>query len=216
MPGIEQKPDNPMKIHTNQNDAARSCLALVLALAVWTPLHAQPADGMDGKMMMAGKMMMDGRAEMLDAKMKMMEGRLMMLEGRGMMDGKSMMEGKPMLDRKMMKDCQEMMARKQKMKEDTAVQNAALTEEVAAMNRAPDDKKMSLMAGIITHLVEQKDAMDARKAKMEEDMMKHMMAHMKMGGESMMQCPMMKDMKDMDKKPEPAEKPEDAHKEHHE
>jgi hypothetical protein len=172
-----------MKTYSNHRVAARSCLGLVLALAVWTPIYAQPTDGMDGRMTRAGKMMTDGRSEMMD--------------------------------RKMMKDCRQMMGRKQKMKEDMAAQNAALAQEVAAMKRAPDDKKMSLMADIITHLVEQKSAMDARKAKLEDEMMKHMMAHMKTGGESM-SCPMMKDMKDMDKKPESDEKPEDAHKEHHE
>ena len=39
--------------------------------------------------------------------------------------------------------------------------------------------------------------MDARKAKMEEAMMQHMMQHMQMGKESLSQCPMMKGMKTM-------------------
>ena len=43
---------------------------------------------------------------------------------------------------------------------------------------------MGLMAAVITHMVEQRIAMDARKAKMEEEMMKHMMQHMQMGKES--------------------------------
>jgi hypothetical protein len=41
---------------------------------------------------------------------------------------------------------------------------------------------------------EQRIAMDARKAKMEDEMMKHMMEHMQMGKKSMSQCPMMKGM----------------------
>jgi len=42
-------------------------------------------------------------------------------------------------------------------------------------------------------MAEQRVAMDARKAKMDEEMMQHM----QMGKDSMSQCPMMKDMKGM-------------------
>ena len=119
-------------------------------------------------------------------------------------------EGKMMMEAKMMERCQEMKEQKQKMMEDMKAQDAELTEQVAKMNSAPEDKKMSLMAAVITHMVEQRIAMDARKAKMEEEMMKHMMQHMQMGKESMSQCPMMKGMKDMD------EKSAGAHKEHQE
>jgi hypothetical protein len=62
---------------------------------------------------------------------------------------------------------------------------------------APDSKKVGLIAAILTKMTEQRIAMDARKAKMQEEMMKHMMQHMQMGKESMSQCPMMKEMKDM-------------------
>ena len=44
-------------------------------------------------------------------------------------------------------------------------------------------------------------SIDERKAQMDEEMMQHMMQHMQMGKASMSQCPMMKDMKGMDKKP---------------
>ena len=113
----------------------------------------------------------------------------------------------------MMKQCQEMKEKKQSMKEDSAAQDRELTEQISKMNRAPEDQKMGLMAAVITHMVEQRITMDARKAKMEEEMMKHMMQHMQMGKESMAQCPMMKgvkDMKDMD------ESPASTHKEHQE
>jgi uncharacterized protein HemX len=110
-------------------------------------------------------------------------------------------EGKMMTEAKMMEHCQEMKEQKQKMKEDMKAQDSELTKQIAEMNHAPKDKKMDLMAAVITHMVEQRIAMDARKAKMEEEMMKHMMQHMQMGKESMSQCPMMKDMKDMDEKP---------------
>ena len=68
------------------------------------------------------------------------------------------------------------------------------------MNRAEKDKKVDLMAAIVTDMEEQRISMDARKAKMDEEMMQHMMQHMQMGKESMSQCPMMKGMKDMDDK----------------
>lgn len=114
-------------------------------------------------------------------------------------------EGKMMTEAKMMEQCQGMKEQKQKMKEDMKAQDAELTKQIAKMNHAPKDKKMDLMAAVITHMVEQRIAMDARKAKMEEEMMQHMMQHMQMGKESMSKCPMMKEMD---------EKSSDDHKEH--
>ena len=114
--------------------------------------------------------------------------------------------GKMMMDGKMMERCQEMKEQKQKMMADMKTQDAELTAQVAKMNSAPEGKKMSLMAAVITHMVEQRIAMDARKAKMEEEMMKHMMQHMQMGKESMAQCPMMNGMKGMDEKTGNAQK----------
>src|ERR1035437_3733486 len=97
----------------------------------------------------------------------------------------------------MMERCQEMKEQKQKLKEDMKAQDAQLTEQLGNMNRAPEDKQTGLLAGVLTNMVEQRIAMDARKAQMEEAMMKYMMQHMQMGKESMSQCPMMKSMKDM-------------------
>ena len=88
--------------------------------------------------------------------------------------------------------CQEMKEQKQKMMADMNAQDAELTEHVARMNSAPEDKKLSLIAAVVTRMVEQRTAMNARMAKMQEKMMKHMMEHMQMGKESMSQCPMMK------------------------
>ena len=119
-------------------------------------------------------------------------------------------EGKAMTEATMMAHCQEMKEQKQKLKDDGDAQNAQITAQLSEMNSAPKDKKMNLMAAVVTHAVEQRIAMDARKAKMEEEMMMHMMEHMQMGKDSMAQCPMMKDMKDMD------ENSAGAHKEHQE
>jgi hypothetical protein len=113
-----------------------------------------------------------------------------------------------MTEATMMEHCQEMKEQKQKLKDDGDAQNAQITAQLSEMNSAPKDKKMNLMAAVVTHAVEQRIAMDARKAKMEDEMMMHMMEHMQMGKDSMAQCPMMKDMKDMD------ENSAGAHKEH--
>jgi len=106
-------------------------------------------------------------------------------------------EVKHPMEATMMERCQEMKQQKQKMMADMKAQDDQLMEQVADMNRAPHDKKIGLMAAVLTHMAEQRIAMDARKAKMDEDMMKHMMQHMQMGKDSMAQCPMMKDMKGM-------------------
>src|SRR5450759_431727 len=105
-----------------------------------------------------------------------------------------------MTETNMMERCQAMKEQKEKMMADMKAQDAELTVQVAKMNSAPEDKKMGLMAAVLTHMVEQRITMDARKAKMEEAMMQHMMQHMQMGKESMAQCPMMKGMKGMDEK----------------
>ena len=117
-------------------------------------------------------------------------------------------QGKMMMAGKMMERCQEMKEQKQKMMEEMKTQDTELTEQVARMNSAPDDKKLGLLAAVVTRMVEQRTAMNARMAKMQEEMMKHMMAHMEMGKESMLQCPMMKEVKAMD------ETSTDPHKEH--
>jgi len=122
----------------------------------------------------------------------------------GSMDMSKMMQepskGENMTEAKMMQRCQELMEQKQKMKEDMKAQDAQLTEQLTQMNRAPGDKKMGLMAAVLTRMVEQRITMDARKAKMDDEMMQHMMQHMQMGEESMPQCPMMQGMKGMDEK----------------
>ena len=50
------------------------------------------------------------------------------------------------------------------------------------------------MAAVLTTMAEQRVAIDARKANMDEAKMQHMMQHMQMGKESMSKCPMMTGM----------------------
>ena len=113
------------------------------------------------------------------------------------------------MDGKMTTGCQEMKEKKEKMMADMKAQDAELTAQVAKMNSAPENEKLGLMADLVTHMAEQRTAMDARKAKMDGEMMQHMMQHMQMGADSVSQCPMMKGMADIDANSD------DAHKEHH-
>ncbi len=115
-------------------------------------------------------------------------------------------QGNSMMKSTMMERCQEMKQQKQKMMEDIRAQDDQLAGELAEMNRAPEDKKMGLMAGVLTHLVEQRTTMNARKAKMDEEMMQHMMQHMQMGKGAKSQCPMMQGMKGMAETPAGAQK----------
>ena len=64
---------------------------------------------------------------------------------------------------------------------------------------------LDLMAGIVTQMVAQRTALNERKAKMEQGMMKHMMQHMQTGKESMAQCPMMEGKDSTGKSTEPGE-----------
>lgn len=97
-------------------------------------------------------------------------------------------------DSKMMEHCEKMKEQKAKMKADMKAQDSELTALAAKMNSAPADKKMDEMAALVTQMVEQRIAMGERKAKMEEEMMAHMMKHTEMGKDSMAKCPMMKGM----------------------
>jgi hypothetical protein len=112
-------------------------------------------------------------------------------------------DGKCMTDGKMKECCKEMKEQKEHLMAECKAQDAELATQVAEMNSAPEDKKLGLMAAIITRLVEQRAVMNAHMGMMQEKMMKHMMHHMEMGKDSVSKCPM---MKDTDDKPGEAEK----------
>lgn len=101
---------------------------------------------------------------------------------------------KNMAEAKMMDRCMEMAKMKKKMMADMKAQDAELTAQVAKMNKAPKNEKVTLMAAVLTSMVEQRTAMHAGMEKMQGKMMQHMMQHMQMGKESMMKCPMMQGM----------------------
>jgi len=114
-------------------------------------------------------------------------------------------EGKNMTEAEMMERCQEMTEQRQKMMAEMKAQDADLTAQVAEMNSAPADKKLDLVAAVVTAMVAQRADMHVRKEKMQGEMMQHMMQHMQMGKDSMSGCPMMKGM---------GGKWGDAHKQH--
>lgn len=102
--------------------------------------------------------------------------------------------------------CQAMMDMKAKLTADIKTRDEKLAIQVAAMNKAPEGKKLGLMAAIVTSMAENQTEMNVKKAKMQDAMTKHMMGHMETGPKSMETCPMMGDMDD---------KPTDAPKGHH-
>jgi flagellar biosynthesis protein FliP len=115
-------------------------------------------------------------------------------------------ESKQKMGGKMMVDCQDVMLQHQKMMREMKAQDAELTERIAKLHSAPEDKKMELMAGILARMVEQRAAMNALMEAMQGQMVEHAMAHMRMGKESMAQCPM-KDAKGMNEKMGGPDKP---------
>ena len=106
--------------------------------------------------------------------------------------------GMPMKAADMQVHCRTMMEHKTTMAADVKAQDAALTEMVDEMNRASGAAQTLLMAAVITQMAEQRIAKNAHMAQMGDEMMQHMMQHMKKGKDSMSQCPMMKDKKGMD------------------
>ena len=121
-------------------------------------------------------------------------------------------DGKAMTELDMMASCEEIIAQKQKMQADQRAQEAELTAQIATMNSSPDDKKVALMAAVITHMTEQRITMDGRKAKTEENLMQHLMQHVCMGKDSLSKCPMIHTLKDIDeKRSDPRENAEKGH-----
>ena len=114
--------------------------------------------------------------------------------------------GMTMMETPMMKCCQDMKAQIDKMWKDLKAQDTALTEQVAEMNGAPQDKKVSLMAAVITRMVEQRTSTNVRMEKMQDKIMQHMMQHIQKGEGSMLPHPMMMGMNDMGHNPGDAQK----------
>jgi hypothetical protein len=93
-----------------------------------------------------------------------------------------------------------MIGHRQEMMEISKSQDAALTEQLAKLKSAPDDKKMEQMTALVTLMAEQRIAMNEHRQKMQDLMMKHMLRHVEMGRDSTEDCPILKMMKDTDDK----------------
>jgi hypothetical protein len=92
---------------------------------------------------------------------------------------------------KMLEQCRAMKVQKQKMHTDMQSQSDQLSRQLETMNRAPREEKLELLSSVVTEMVEQQTTMNARKAKMDDEMMKHLLQHMQAGKESLAQCPLL-------------------------
>jgi phage-related tail protein len=101
----------------------------------------------------------------------------------------------PMVER-----CQEMKEQKQKLMAEIKAQDAELTAQLAMMNSAPEGQKLTLLAAVVTRMVEQRIAMNARMEKLHEQMMQHIVEHLQLGKDSLSQCPMIKGMGEIGEK----------------
>lgn len=115
-----------------------------------------------------------------------------------------MMDGK-MMDWKGTES--QMTERRQKMMADVKAQDEVLKDLVAKMNSAPDDKKLALMANVVTLLVEQRVAVNERRSSMMDEMFNHMMWHTRMGMENILHCPFYDEWKSSDGKDKPVTPP---------
>ena len=97
-------------------------------------------------------------------------------------------------DEPMLAQCETLKEQRTKMMSDMKADDGALTAQVAKMNSAPADKKLDLLAAVVTRGVEQRVAMTPRMEKMSADMLMHVLQHMQRGKDSMLQCPMMNEM----------------------
>jgi hypothetical protein len=111
-----------------------------------------------------------------------------------------MMGGKMMSETNMTPRYQAMQEQRGKMMADMQAQDAQLTEQITEMNRAPENKKLDLMAAIVTRMSEQRTAMNTRMQNMQGGMMGNMMPPMQMDTNSMPQDSTMQGMKGMGEK----------------
>jgi hypothetical protein len=88
-------------------------------------------------------------------------------------DGKMMMGGKMMSDTNMMPRSEAMQEQRAKMMADMKAQDAQLAGQIYEMNHSAADKKLDLMAAIVTRMAAQRTGMNARMETMHEAMVKN-------------------------------------------
>lgn len=95
-----------------------------------------------------------------------------------------------MAGEKIMDCCKSMKDQQQKMMAEMKADDVELTAQIAKMNSAPKDKKVDLLAAVVTRMAEQRVAASVRMEKMHEAMAEHMMKHIQMDKGSMSDHPM--------------------------
>jgi flagellar biosynthesis protein FliP len=105
-------------------------------------------------------------------------------------DGKMMMGGKMMSETNMMQRSQTMPEQRAKMMDEIKAQDDQLTGQISEMNSAPADKKVDLMAAVLTQMAAQRTTAYLRM----ENMRGEMMQLRQMGKEPMSPDSMMKGM----------------------
>jgi hypothetical protein len=111
-----------------------------------------------------------------------------------------------MMKEDMMASCKAMMEKHKEMQGKMAQMDQKLNDLVKKMNDAKGNDKVEAMAAVLNELVDQRMGMHQMMSGHHAMMMKHMGEHMQKGATSMMQCPMMNQMK---------KEETDEHKEHH-
>ena len=111
-----------------------------------------------------------------------------------------------MMKEDMMASCKAMMEKHKEMQAKMAQMDQKLGDLVKKMNDTKGTDKVETMAAVVNELVDQRMKMHQSMSGHHSMMMKHMGEHMQKGATSMMQCPMMNQMK---------KEETDEHKEHH-
>lgn len=99
--------------------------------------------------------------------------------------------------------CRKMMAEREGMMSNMAKMDAALEEKLAAVKDAKGNAKVDALTDLVEALITQRKGMHAHMMSGMPKMMGHMMSHTGEGGMmgkdmAMANCPMMKDVKDLD------------------
>ena len=114
-----------------------------------------------------------------------------------------------MMEEDMMASCKAMMEKHKEMQAKMAQMDQKLSDLVKQMNESKGNDKVEAMAAVVNELVYQRMTMHQRMSGHQAMMMKHMGGHMQKGAGSMMQCPMMNEMKKQETEENKEQHPEE-------
>ncbi|MBI5834443.1 MAG: hypothetical protein HZB16_19265 [Armatimonadetes bacterium] len=86
--------------------------------------------------------------------------------------------------------CQALMAQKQQLADELQAQDAAWADRVAGMDKWPGPERSDAVAAVVTELVMQRAAINARRAGMDTDVVAHMALHRRASRWSLGPCPL--------------------------